>query len=574
MKPKKKRRIVQIATAFLLAALLLPNVPSQAAVEVNPTIRIGLFFGSSALPGANLLNDVGTGYQFGYFDANKNFIQLGSTSQTAISMVKTQTVWYQQGGQYTDSAGSGVAVGCYHLLLPGVYSDFFSAQAAASQYSGGFPAWIDGSYQVRVGAYLDSGSAQAAQYSLGLTGAQIVGTSGSGISVVETGTSRILFQFDSTSGIPLAVKPGLDDFTKAQTVFRNKRYYGAFEYRRSGGNLTVINVLPMEDYVQGVVPSEMVATWPVEALKAQAVCARTYGYWHMLKRKHSSEGFDLCNGVHCQAYGGIAEMTANSQQAVDETYGQYLWYQGSLTEPVYFNCDGGATESAVNVWTEDSGYLVGKLDPYEAAVADQIEKYYWTVSFTRQELTNRLNAAGYSNSGIVDFQITQTSPTGNVIAITFTDSTGKSYTRTKEACRTLLGLRSQRYTVSSGSGGGNTGGNAGNTVYYVDAGDTLSSLNGAYAIDGGGNIGVLAPEAYAVTGSGAVSPVAGTQVAGGASTTPTTWTGSGDTFVVTGSGWGHHVGMSQWGANAMASAGYTYLDILQFYYTGIEVRQP
>lgn len=575
MMQKKKRRIVQVASIFLLAALLMPALPARAvSVEVNPTIRVGLFFGSSVLPGANLLNDEGTGYRFGYFNGSMEFIQLGYSSQTAISMVKTQNVWYQS-GQYTDSGGSGVAVGCYHLLLPGVYGDFSSAQAAASQYSGGFPAWIDGSYQVRVGAYLDSGSAQAAQYSLGLSGTQIVGTSGSGVSVVETGTSRILFQFDSTGGNFLAVKPGLDEFTKTKTVFRNKRYFGAFEYRRSGGNLTVVNVLPMEDYVQGVVPSEMVATWPVEALKAQAVCARTYGYWHMLRRKHGADGFDICNGVHCQAYGGIAEMTANSQRAVDETYGQYLWYNGSLTEPVYFNSDGGATESAVNVWTEDIGYLQGKLDPYEAAVADQIEKYNWTVTFTRQELTDRLNAAGYTNSGIVDFRVTQTSPTGNVIAITFTDSSGKTFTRTKEACRTLLGLRSQRYTVSGGSGGGNTGSTGGSgSVFYVDGGEVLSSLNGAYAIDGGGNVGeaAMGGQAYAITGSGAISPITGSSGAAGPSVPA--GTGGGNTFVVSGSGWGHGVGMSQWGANAMASAGYTYLDILQFYYTGIEVRQP
>lgn len=560
MMQMRRNKIVHFVSALLALALLFPAIPAQAAgVQVNPTIRVGLYWGSSALPGANLLNQVGSGYRFGYFDGDLNFVQLGSTSQKAISMVKTQNVWYNS-GQYTAASGGGAAVGCYHLLLPGTYADFQSAQMAASVYPGGFPAWVDGTYQVRVGAYLDSASAQAARTSLGLTDAQVAGTSGSGVSVVETGSSRILFQFDSTAGLYLAVRPGLDDGTKTETIFRSNVYYGSFQYRRSGGDLTVVNVLPMEDYVQGVILSEMVATWPVEALKAQAVCARTYGYRKILQGGHSSSGFDICSGVHCQAYRGIAGMTDNSRRAVEETYGEYIWYNGTLTEPVYFNSDGGATESAVNVWTEDVPYLQGKMDPYEAAVAGQIEKYSWTVTYTRQELTDLLNSKGYANSGIVAVS-TKTSPTGNVVSITFTDSSGKTFTRTKEACRTFLGLRSQRYTISGGSVSG------GGTAYYVNQGDTISSLNGAYAIDGSGSVSSIGETVYTIDGSGTIA-----LVTGGAASSGTTSTGN--VFTFTGSGWGHSVGMSQWGANAMAQVGYTYRDILQFYYTGIEVRQP
>ena len=407
---------------------------------------------------------------------------------------------------------------------------------------------------------LDSASAQAARDSLGLTDAQVAGTSGNGVSVVETGSSRILFQFDSTAGLFLAVRPGLDDGSKTETIFRNNVYYGSFQYRRNGGDITVVNVLPMEDYVQGVILSEMVASWPVEALKAQAVCARTYGYRKLLQHKHDAYGFDICNGVDCQAYRGIAGMTDNSRRAVDETYGEYIWYNGTLTEPVYFNSDGGGTESAVNVWTEDVPYLQGKIDPYEAAVASQIEKYNWTVTYTRQELTDLLNSKGYTNSGIVAVS-TKTSPTGNVVSITFTDSSGKTFTRTKEACRTFLGLRSQRYTISGGSTSGE------GTAYYVNKGDTLPTLNGAYAIDGSGGVSPIAGQVYAIDGSGAVAPVTGGTASAGTTST-------GNVFTFTGSGWGHSVGMSQWGANAMAHSGYTYRDILQFYYTGIEVRQP
>ena len=155
---------------------------------------------------------MGSGYRFGYFDGDLTFQLLGYTSETTVSMVKTQNVYYGSnvdwsGSGYYDSKTSDIAVGCYHLQLPQTYATFEEASAAAAQYSDGFPAWIDGTYYVRVGSFLDSTSAQAAQASLGLTGATVAGTSGAGISVVKTGTNTVLFQFDSTSGLYLAVKP-------------------------------------------------------------------------------------------------------------------------------------------------------------------------------------------------------------------------------------------------------------------------------------------------------------------------------------------------------------------------------
>ena len=564
MKRSLKKRFVQFAAAALSCALLvaLPVGRTQAAsVTVDPTIRVGLFYGSTALPGANLLIDVGSGYRLGYYDSNRVFQQLAQTSESAISVVKTQNVYYGTVGNwagYYDTITSNISVGCYHLKMPDTYSTYEQAAVAASQLSGGFVAWVDGNYQVRVGAYMDSASAQAVQTALGLTNATITGTSSAGVSVVKTGTSQILFQFDSTSGLCLGIKPGLNDSVKTETIFRGNTYYGGFQYQRvGGGNLTVSNVISLEDYVQGVIVEEMSASWPLEALKAQAVCARTYAYRNYTAQKHSSQGFDLCNATHCQAYSGMDNVTAESSRAVTETRGEYLWYNGSLIDAVYSSHDGGATESAVNVWGSDVPYLIGKEDPYEASVSSKVPNYNWTVTYTAQELTDLLNSKGYVNSGIVDFRVTKTSPTGNAIEITFTDSSGKSWSKIRDDCRTFLGLRSINYTVSS-SGGTSSG-------YPVNGNGALSSLTGAYAIDGSGSTASLTDGGvYAIGGDGTVSQVK-----------PSTTTGSGSAvFTITGSGWGHNVGMSQWGAYAMAQQGYTYKDILSFYYTGIEVRQP
>ena len=565
MRRSVKKRFVQFAAAALSFALLV-GVPgektSAASVTIDPTIRVGLFFGSSALPGANLLNDVGSGYRLGYYDSNRSFQQLAQTNETAISVVKTQNVYYGTSGNwsgYFDTISSDIVVGCYHLKLPDAYSTYEQAAAAAAQWTGGFVAWVDGSYQVRVGAYPDEASALAAQTALGLTGATIAGTSSAGVSVVKTGTNQILFQFDSTSGLCLGIKPGLDDSVKAETIFRGSTYYGGFQYQRvGGGNLTVSNVLSLEDYVQGVIVEEMNASWPLEALKAQAVCARTYAYRNYTAQKHSSQGFDLCNTTHCQAYSGMDSVTAESSRAVTETRGEYLWYNGSLIDAVYSSHDGGATESAVNVWGSDVPYLIGKEDPYEASVADKVPNYNWTVTYTAQELTDLLNSKGYINSGIVDFKVTKTSPTGNAIEITFTDSSGKSWSKIRDDCRTFLGLRSIHYTVTGGGGGSSSG-------YTVNGNGTIPTLNGTYAVDGSGSTAPLTDgAAYVIGGDGSVSQLAPSAVSDG----------SAGVFTITGSGWGHNVGMSQWGAYAMAQQGYSYLDILNFYYTGIEVRQP
>ena len=566
-----RKRIVQFAAAALALALMAgaPAGGSAAAspVTADPVIRVGLFYGSSALDGANLLNDVGSGYRLGYYDSQRAFHTLAQTAEEAISVVKTQNVYYGtgvdwSGSGYYDSPASDVMVGCWHILLPGSYASFQDAQSAANAYAGGFAAWIDGAWQVRVGAYADQAAAQSAMSALGLAGS-VAGTSSYGVSVVKTGTNQILFQFDDSSGaLCLGILPGLDDSVKTETIFRGNTYYGGFQYQRvNGGDLTVSSVLTLDDYIQGVIVREMSSSWPLEALKAQAVCARTYAYRNYAAQRHSSQGFDLCSSTHCQAYSGMSNVTAESSRAVTETHGEYLWYAGELIDAVYFSSDGGATESSENVWGGALPYLVGKEDPYEAYAADQIPNYRWTVTFTARELTDLLNEKGYVNSGIVDFRVTRTTPTGNVAEITFTDASGKSWSKVRDDCRTFLGLRSLRYTVSGGSG------TAASSGYPVSGGGSLSSLSGAYALDGAGNP-VLLPggTVYAIGGDGTVGAV-----------TPSASTSGGTSsgvFTISGSGWGHSVGMSQWGAYAMAKQGYGYRDILNFYYTGIEVRTP
>ena len=439
----------------------------SASAVTNDTVKVGLRYGSSVMSSANLENDQGRGYEFGYFDQDRTFVSLGETDETTITM---------------EPARRG------------------------------------------------------------------------GIQVVVTGTDEVLWETaDSTLGV---LPMGRDPIT----WFRGYRYRGGFEYTVSGGGLQVVNVVDLEDYVKGVLPSEMPGDWDLEALKAQAVCARTYA---CLTTKHlSAYGFDVCNTTDCQVYYGVSTATSATDRAVEETEGECLYYDGELAEAYYHSSDGGATEDAENVWGTDIPYLQGKEDPYEASIS--IPNYSWTVTYTWNELTWVLQNSGYDIGNVVDAYVSEYTDLGNVYSVAFVDSRGREMTMTGDNARmafysTTLGknVPSLRFTITGGTGG--SGGYAVNS-----AGNTLSSLDGASVISGSGTVGRLEGEDHtALTASGKTDLTGGTSGGG---------TASRDGITITGTGNGHNVGMSQYGAKAMAEQGYDYIDILEFYFTGIRVR--
>lgn len=539
-----------------------PESSASAEAEdtsVKTVVQVGLYYGSNAMDGANLENNVGTGYRLGYMDENRIFQPLGYTEESMVSVIKSENVWYGTYEDYTcyfDNITSDIMIGCWYVQIPAEVSSFEDVVAFINGAEGYFPAWINGEWQVRYGSYPDQATAAAAAEALGGTA---VNTSGYGVSVVRRGTARILFQFDGGDSLSLAVNPGLDDSKKAVTWLKGNRYYGIFQYRRvkQGGNLTISNFLPLDDYAECVISREMSASWPIEALKAQAVCARNYYEQKVADHRHRSQGFDICNTTCCQVYFGMASTSERTAQAVAETSDLWIWYEGEHAEIYYYSSNGGATEACKNVWVEDRPYLVGQIDPYESTVADQIYHYNWTVTYTAQEIEERLRSKGYTCGTIVDYQITARTDVGNVRSIVFIDANGKSWPFYKDDARTILGLRSLRYRVTSSTG-------EGTSSYVVSGGDVLPSAVGAYVIDGDGNVTQVFENAYVITASG-VEQLHTSEPTGMPSP-------DGDlVFTIQGTGTGHHVGMSQWGAYAMAKQGMTYEDILTFYFPGVEI---
>lgn len=452
--------------------------------------RVGLYYydgtssiRNSTLESANLENDVGSGYLFGYYDSNRIFHQVGYTAETAITMSMDKNV----------TISSGASLGCYHILLPGSYMSFEEAANAASQY-GGFPAYYNGAYYALYGSYATSAEAQAALSWSG-TGGQVYTASQFCVTVCRTTDGAILFEFDCGKDLNLAVSPQTS-YEPAVTWFKGYRYHGDFEYvRRSGDKLTVINIVDIEDYVKGVIPYEMSGSWPIEALKAQALCARTYAASHF--NANSYYGFDVTNDTYSQVYRGLTGATSTSDAAVEQTAGIYILYAGEPISAMYCSSNGGATEDSENITGNAVGYLRGKVDSFEAAAASINANSSWTDTLTRSQLAEKANTLGFSIASADSIEITY-SDTGNVIGMKLTDSNGRSASFSGKACyefcTSTLGLKSISFEISE----------------------------------------------------------------------------NGDSVTFIGSGWGHSLGMSQFGAYAMAKTyGFTYDQIVNFYYTDI-----
>ena len=599
-----RKRFMQLAAAVLAFCL---TIPAAGAVTTNRNgdamIRVGLASSNAHVPtgeleAAHLLNEdgYGAGYRFGYYDNDLNFVELARTSAstTAVAVLKTENLYYGRSSAlgkdtYSASISSGTLVGCYHIQIPGSFSTYEAARTEAAKYNNGFVAWINGEYQVRVGAYGSGDTARAAQSALGGIGS-VVGTSEYGMSVVETGTDRVLFQYDNGSSGKLAIQPDVTGAGETRTWFSNYKYRGGFQYqRRTGGNLTVVNVLELEDYVNGVVCYEMGREWPLEALKAQAICARTY----VLKflGKHESYGFDICPSDSCQVYYGMGSLRTDygpsdiSMRAVSETAGMVAKYNGKLVEPFYVSSFGGASEDAKNIWGSDTvneyPYLRGVVDPYEADLDSVNAMSPWTVTYTASQLTQKLQSKGMGmGTSVSSLELTY-SQLGNVIQLVVRWANGQSSTISGDNIRLRLDLRSVRFTINGAGTGGTTVPTAPATPstsgdIKINGSSISGGLDGKYTVSGSGTVGQVGEKPYMITGSGTVSAIDTDRAPNTGNPTTTqpgsgTVTVSGSTYTFNGGGWGHQVGMSQYGANAMARRGFTGTEIVTFYFPGVQV---
>ncbi len=275
------------------------------------------------------------------------------------------------------------------------------------------------------------------------------------------------------------------------TEFAGKTYRGDLIILTDYFRIMVINAVDMESYLKGVLPREISASWPEEAIKAQAVAARTFAY-----RMITDNGVKVyhLDATHMsQVYGGMSAEDDRTSDAVDATRNTVLTYKGDAIKAFYHSSSGGVTSRPSDVWATDDGdypYLKSFKDPYSNHSPNQ--QWSYTVTIGRiMEL--------FGLEGLKKIRVSY-SGSGRAVSVEFVLPGG----HVKRVSGNEFRMRLGSSLVKS-------------TLFKAVLGDGVLTLNGR--------------------------------------------------------GWGHGVGMSQWGAYNMALKGYSYKDILAFYYRGTELSR-
>ncbi|MBE5821202.1 MAG: SpoIID/LytB domain-containing protein [Clostridiales bacterium] len=390
---------------------------------------------------------------------------------------------------------------------------------------------------------------------------------------------------DGIEGV-VQIIPEYNQNKEQRLTVNNSEYRGIIEVQRKSGGLRVINILSMQEYLYSVVPSEIESNSHIEAIKAQAVAARTYAVSQM--NRHRDNEFDLCATTHCQMYRGTSWERSRSNQAVDETEGVVIRYNGKLISAFYFATSGGHTENVENVWSGNYPYLRGVEDSYEPKTDP------WTKTYNRQEIEELLESKGV-DIGILKGIKTDYTESGRVLKLTFIGTKGEK-TFTKESTRLLFSLKSQMFTLE----------------LEDDRYDLLEKViekleNGEEVViakvvtqnlnfrennttDSESLAKLNTGELYEVIEiDGKWAKIIVGEQTGWVSTEYVELVEYAEdvledlkeeynnpdreyTIKITGYGSGHGVGMSQNGAKGMANAGFTYDEILKHYYTGVTVE--
>lgn len=393
-----------------------------------------------------------------------------------------------------------------------------------------------------------------------------------GIQVIRDGQPLIItpgpivIQEKSHSGSNLVVLQSYTPNGSTTETAINKRYRGNMEFKLGSGYLTGINDLPLEEYLYGVVPREMSNNWPIEALKAQALAARTYAVANYNKR--IALGFNLLDTPDDQAYGGYNSEGAQATQAVQETQGEIITYRGEPISAVYHSNSGGHTEDNENVWSGPAlPYLRGKPDPYSLKCKFGSWTYETVATGTdalgRLGVQDKLRQIDPNFGTLADIELIKY-PSGRVKKIIITDSAGYTIEKTGSEFGKLFNPSFYTYL---------------NEQSFMSNFFSVEFLqqNSLTVVDAAGNTRSVTGQSglMAVSGDGTVSSLDGGSagVYGTDGTNTVKLTVFPEQIVFKGHGWGHGVGMSQWGAYQMAKEGKTYRDIITFYYTGVEISK-
>ncbi|ABW19264.1 SpoIID/LytB domain-containing protein [Alkaliphilus oremlandii] len=535
---KTRKKILSIAIISLVLMMNLLQVFSYEKSRIPEYIKIGLFFDRTAK--AMVAIESPEGIEAGIF-YGEEYVPLFELKEKKIVLKK--------------DVENGLGEGSYHIQIGQDFSSYREAEGFLSTIESiirdGYLCY-EGGWKVFVGIYSDENSAEENARQIRSYGyaAKPVMPSSTRVQVVDDYGNPI-FMYDSSQDIYFAGRNrGVS--VPIITVEGNK-YRGAVTAKRlSNSDMTIINKLPLQEYLYGVVPAEMPAAWPMEALKAQAVSARVFTLSNL--NKYQQFDFNLCATTNSQVYKGYSGEHPNTNRAVDETRSTIVTYQGNLIETFYHSNSGGYTESSENVWSAALPYARGIKDDFSLNELHST----WEVSFTKEDIKRQLASNNIFIGDIVDMKITSTSESGRVLSLVIYGTTGQE-TLEKQRSRTVLGLKSNYFFIDSNG---------------------FEKENGVAAINSSGIIfdNIALKNKKVVTASGVynVGDSNNLYISNGRELQEIKDTSvvraSSDDFTIFGRGYGHGIGMSQYGAKKMGELGYSFEEILQHYYTGVKVE--
>ncbi|MFI2958640.1 MULTISPECIES: SpoIID/LytB domain-containing protein [Priestia] len=332
-----------------------------------------------------------------------------------------------------------------------------------------------------------------------------------------------------------------DSFTAKPSTYEaflsinNRNYLGSVQFtNESSKYVRPINTIPMEDYLKGVVPKEVYTSWHADALKSQAVAARTYALSYASKIIDDTTSF--------QVYGGY-EWYNSTSSAVDETFGKVLKYNGALINSVFSSSNGGIIESDYNAWGKASHpYFQVKTDPYDPQTK-------WSLTVQKQQIDLSTKDLKNPNSW---------------------------WSQTKEADEKIAGkIKAQMQTATQFKGKDiKIVGISKISLYQPTSGQRMSKgdISVTYVMKGEvDQDNKLAVKTWSRTGDKADNIRFMLDGIRFKSLMVTNQKADTQIITIEGKGNGHGVGLSQFGANSMAAQGKSYTDILNFYYPGVSL---
>lgn len=325
-------------------------------------------------------------------------------------------------------------------------------------------------------------------------------------------------------------------------------YRGSFYLYPNGTKVQVINYLDMEDYLKGVVPSEMPASWHKEALKAQAIAARSY----------AANMMTLTDSAASQVYRGYSAEDSRTNAAIQETAGVMVRYNGKPIQTFFHSTSGGRTANVWDVWNSSQAsypYLASVNDPYEKSPYSN-----WSVPYSAATI---LKSFGFSETDkLYDISVTKKGVNGEIGSVTVKTSAGdKTVTGNESVIRKLFPIQNSNvygylysnwFTMTADKTDiGISAQTSSGTVAISDlAGQTVQTASGQVKLTDS-NVSIQ-------TSSGVIS---------------TEGNGEVSSITLNGKGWGHRIGMSQYGAKGFAENGWTADRILRHYFTGTTVSK-